>query len=248
MCRPVEACSGSRGAGQPCAQSGAPRLLRSISAAVRLPVRLPDTQTVIQLHLPVESTANTSGVVLLPVATLERLLQDQRRFDLVQPFKLAQLKIASQVRGKWLGLGGWGRVVGAWWLGHGVSRRGLHCMRCGPMRRPQAEAQQWSLGQHGTLLPLESGRWLSHGMLYRSTNSNHRRTTLHTVFCLPLPPTPDPPTHQDIHALRAGTRASHACKVTSSHCSVSAPPSRPVPPPPPPTPHPANSASRKQHS
>lgn len=99
MCRPVQACSGSRGGKQPCAQSCAPRLLRFTSAAVRLPVRLPDTQTVIQLHLPVESTANTSGVVLLPVATLERLLQDQRRFDLVQPFKLAQLKIASQVRG-----------------------------------------------------------------------------------------------------------------------------------------------------
>jgi hypothetical protein len=62
-----------------------------------MPVSLP-LQTVIQLHLPVESTANTAGVVLLPVATLERLLQDQRRFDLVQPFKLAQLKIASQVR------------------------------------------------------------------------------------------------------------------------------------------------------
>lgn len=53
--------------------------------------------TVAELHLPVESSANTQGVCLLPAATVETLLLDKRRMELVQPFKLALLKLSSQV-------------------------------------------------------------------------------------------------------------------------------------------------------
>ncbi len=53
--------------------------------------------TVAELHLPVESSANTQGVCLLPAATVETLLVDKRRMELVQPFKLALLKLSSQV-------------------------------------------------------------------------------------------------------------------------------------------------------
>lgn len=54
--------------------------------------------TVAELQLPVESTASSAGVVLLPATTVEALLLDKRRLELVQPFKLALLKLASQVR------------------------------------------------------------------------------------------------------------------------------------------------------
>ncbi|GLC38926.1 hypothetical protein PLESTB_000462100 [Pleodorina starrii] len=52
--------------------------------------------TVAELHLPVESSANSQGVCLLPASTVETLLVDKRRMELVQPFKLALLKLASQ--------------------------------------------------------------------------------------------------------------------------------------------------------
>ncbi|MEW5301928.1 MAG: hypothetical protein WDW36_004752 [Sanguina aurantia] len=52
--------------------------------------------TVAELQLPVESTASSAGVVLLPATTVEALLLDKRRLELVQPFKLALLKLASQ--------------------------------------------------------------------------------------------------------------------------------------------------------
>lgn len=55
--------------------------------------------TIAELQLPVESTASTAGVTLLPAATVEALLVDKRRLELVQPFKLALLKLASQVSG-----------------------------------------------------------------------------------------------------------------------------------------------------
>ena len=64
--------------------------------------------TVAELHLPVESSANSQGVCLLPAATVETLLVDKRRMELVQPFKLALLKLASQVRGAAGGGGGGG--------------------------------------------------------------------------------------------------------------------------------------------
>ncbi|KAG1658769.1 hypothetical protein FOA52_001312 [Chlamydomonas sp. UWO 241] len=52
--------------------------------------------TTAELHLPVESTATTAGITLLPAATVEALLVDKRKLELVQPFKLALLKLASQ--------------------------------------------------------------------------------------------------------------------------------------------------------
>ncbi len=55
-------------------------------------------RTVAELQLPVESSASTTGVTLLPSATVESLLVDKRKLELVQPFKLALLKLASQVR------------------------------------------------------------------------------------------------------------------------------------------------------
>lgn len=54
-------------------------------------------QAVVQLSLEVEGSANHAGVMLLPPATVEALLQDKRRLDLLQSFKVALLKLASQV-------------------------------------------------------------------------------------------------------------------------------------------------------
>lgn len=54
--------------------------------------------TVAALALPVESSAGPGGVAALPPATVQQLLVDRRRLDLLQPFKLALLKLASQVR------------------------------------------------------------------------------------------------------------------------------------------------------
>ena len=55
-------------------------------------------QTIAELQLPVETTAGSvGGISLLPAATVEQLLTDKRRIELVQPFKLALLKLASQV-------------------------------------------------------------------------------------------------------------------------------------------------------
>jgi hypothetical protein len=53
--------------------------------------------TVAQLQLPVESTVTTAGITLLPAASVENLMLEKRRHELVQPFKLALLKLASQV-------------------------------------------------------------------------------------------------------------------------------------------------------
>ncbi|GAX79686.1 hypothetical protein CEUSTIGMA_g7127.t1 [Chlamydomonas eustigma] len=52
--------------------------------------------TVAELQLPVETTAGVGGISLLPAQTVEQLLIDKRRIELVQPFKLALLKLASQ--------------------------------------------------------------------------------------------------------------------------------------------------------
>jgi hypothetical protein len=52
--------------------------------------------TVAQLGLPVEPSAATMGVTLLPTATVEALMLDRRRHDLLQPFKLALLTFTSQ--------------------------------------------------------------------------------------------------------------------------------------------------------
>lgn len=54
-------------------------------------------QTIVELGLQVEGAASHAGVVLLPPKTVEQLLVDKRRPDLLQPFRLAMLKLASQV-------------------------------------------------------------------------------------------------------------------------------------------------------
>lgn len=54
--------------------------------------------TIVQLGVQVEGTASHAGVVLLPPTTVEALLVDKRRTELVQSFRLAMLKLASQVR------------------------------------------------------------------------------------------------------------------------------------------------------
>jgi len=56
-------------------------------------------RTVAALGLPVESSAGAAGVVALPPATVQQLMIDHRRLDLLQPFKLGRLKLASQVCG-----------------------------------------------------------------------------------------------------------------------------------------------------
>jgi len=55
-------------------------------------------QTIVELGLQVEGAAGHAGVVLLPTKTVEQLLVDKRRPELLQPFRLAMLKLASQVR------------------------------------------------------------------------------------------------------------------------------------------------------
>lgn len=52
--------------------------------------------TIAELQLPVETTAGAGGISLLPSVTVEQLLVDKRRTEMVQPFKLALLKLASQ--------------------------------------------------------------------------------------------------------------------------------------------------------
>uniref|UniRef100_A0A061SLH3 Flagellar associated protein n=1 Tax=Tetraselmis sp. GSL018 TaxID=582737 RepID=A0A061SLH3_9CHLO len=53
--------------------------------------------TVNELELPTESVSGQmGGVTLVPAQTVEGLLQDKRKVELVQPFRLALLKLASQ--------------------------------------------------------------------------------------------------------------------------------------------------------
>lgn len=52
--------------------------------------------TILQLDLPVENNISFNGVTLLTAQSVEQLLHDKRRLELVQPFKLALLKLASQ--------------------------------------------------------------------------------------------------------------------------------------------------------
>ena len=57
----------------------------------------PALRTVAALGLPVESSACAAGAAALPPASVQQLMVDHRRLDLLQPFKLALLKLASQV-------------------------------------------------------------------------------------------------------------------------------------------------------
>ncbi|CAG9460908.1 unnamed protein product [Pedinophyceae sp. YPF-701] len=53
--------------------------------------------TVAELGLPTESTGGTaSGIMMLPAEAVTELLADKRRADLVEPFKVALLKLGSQ--------------------------------------------------------------------------------------------------------------------------------------------------------
>jgi len=49
-------------------------------------------------HIYTHTHAHT-GITLLPASAVETLLLEKRRHELVQPFKLALLKLASQVHG-----------------------------------------------------------------------------------------------------------------------------------------------------
>jgi tetratricopeptide (TPR) repeat protein len=60
--------------------------------------------TALELGLPVESAAG-NGITLLPATTVEELLANRRRHDLVQPFKLGLLKLASQETARLLASG-----------------------------------------------------------------------------------------------------------------------------------------------
>lgn len=64
-----------------------PRLLLTDPAALR---------TVAALGLPVEASAGAAGAAALPPGAVQQLMIDRRRLDLLQPFKLALLKLASQ--------------------------------------------------------------------------------------------------------------------------------------------------------
>lgn len=51
--------------------------------------------TIQELGLPTETVAQ-AGITLVPAQTVEQLMQDRRKLELVQPFRLALLKLASQ--------------------------------------------------------------------------------------------------------------------------------------------------------
>lgn len=68
--------------------------------------------TASELQLPVESSAgSTLGLTLLEAATVEQLLVDKRRMELVQPFKLALLKLASQEAARLMAAGEYERAL-----------------------------------------------------------------------------------------------------------------------------------------
>lgn len=68
--------------------------------------------TMSELQLPVESSAGSSlGVTLLDASTVEQLLVDKRRTELVQPFKLALLKLASQEAARLMAAGEYERAL-----------------------------------------------------------------------------------------------------------------------------------------
>ncbi|GMH39276.1 hypothetical protein BSKO_07174 [Bryopsis sp. KO-2023] len=52
--------------------------------------------TILQLELPTENNISSVGVTLITAQTVEQLLHDRRRLELIQPFKLALLKLSSQ--------------------------------------------------------------------------------------------------------------------------------------------------------
>lgn len=60
--------------------------------------------TALELGLPVESAAGR-GITLLPASTVEELLASKRRHDLIQPFKVGLLKLASQEAARLLAAG-----------------------------------------------------------------------------------------------------------------------------------------------
>jgi hypothetical protein len=90
---------------------------------------------VVQLGLPVETSAH-AGVMLLPPATVEALLQDKRRLDLLQPLKMAMLKLASQV----------GAVGGGGGLRGGVGQ----CRVCAVLLMSTARASERNSQRHDT--------------------------------------------------------------------------------------------------
>jgi hypothetical protein len=61
--------------------------------------------TALELGIPVESGQRNAGITLLPAATIEELLIAKRRHDLLQPFKLAILKLLSQETARLLASG-----------------------------------------------------------------------------------------------------------------------------------------------
>ena len=60
--------------------------------------------TALELGLPLESAAG-NGITLLPPETVEELLTNNRRHDLVQPFKLGLLKLESHETARLLASG-----------------------------------------------------------------------------------------------------------------------------------------------
>lgn len=67
--------------------------------------------TILQLDLPVENNITCNGVILLTAQSVEQLLHDKRRLELVQPFKLALLKLASQEAARMMAAGEYERAL-----------------------------------------------------------------------------------------------------------------------------------------
>jgi hypothetical protein len=99
---------------RPCCQPG---LLRMVVLQPKDPSRPPTCPPAW-----INTRSSHAGVSLLPSATVECLLVDKRKLELVQPFKLALLKLASQASD-------WGGGVDV------VRGRGRECM-CVRMRVP----------------------------------------------------------------------------------------------------------------
>lgn len=61
--------------------------------------------TVAQLNIPVENGISSNGVMLIASEVVGQLLHDKRRLEMVHPFKLALLKLASQEASRLMGMG-----------------------------------------------------------------------------------------------------------------------------------------------
>lgn len=103
--------------------------------------------TIVQLGLQVEGTASHTGVTLLPPPTVEALLIDRRRHELVQSFKLAMLKLASQASMQRSSSNSDHRNNSTWQLEGGHTAIALPAVRLDTVEWQRQDSQQLAAAQ-----------------------------------------------------------------------------------------------------